>query len=74
VRRISRLGRGSRSRSPSPFDDLACLAHLLGVRLGELAGADPQLSSRPTRTLPPIAADIAAIGIWLRPAPSTDQR
>ena len=30
-------------------------------------------SSRPTRTLPPIDAAIAAIGIWLRPAPSTDQ-
>jgi hypothetical protein len=30
-------------------------------------------SSRPTRTLPPIAAAMAAIGIWLRPAPSTDQ-
>ena len=30
-----------------------------------------RLSSSPTRTLPPIAADIAAIGIWLRPAPST---
>ncbi len=30
-------------------------------------------SSSPTRTLPPIAAAIAAICIWLRPAPSTDQ-
>ena len=33
-----------------------------------------RLSSRPTRTLPPIAADIAAIGSWLRPAPRTLQR
>ena len=30
-------------------------------------------SSRPTRMLPPIAADIAATGSWCRPAPSTDQ-
>ena len=36
-------------------------------------GAAHSESSRPTRTLPPIATDIAAIGNWLRPAPSTDQ-
>ena len=30
-------------------------------------------SSMPTRTLPPMAAACAAIGIWLRPAPSTLQ-
>ncbi|MCY1376163.1 hypothetical protein D9M68_831240 [compost metagenome] len=31
-------------------------------------------SSRPTRTLAPIAAPIVASGIWLRPAPRIDQR
>src|SRR3978361_1758953 len=36
-------------------------------------GAAHSESSRPTRMLPPIAAAIAAIGNWFRPAPSTDQ-
>ena len=39
-----------------------------------LPGPSQSESSRPTRTLPPIAADTVAIGICERPAPSTDQR
>ena len=41
--------------------------------VASLPGPIHSESSSPTRTLPPIAAACAAIGIWLRPAPSTDQ-
>src|SRR6266536_3169899 len=47
---------------PEALDDLA-----------SLPGPIHSESSSPTRTLPPMAAAMAAIGIWLRPAPSTDQ-
>jgi len=62
-----------RHRQAELLEHALRLRHLLGVGLGELAASEPQLSSRPTRTLPPITADIAAMNIWLRPAPSTDQ-
>ena len=37
-----------------------------------LPGPSHSESSKPTRTLPPMAADCVAMGIWLRPAPRTD--
>ena len=41
--------------------------------LASWPGPSHSESSSPTRTLPPMASDIAAIDIWLRPAPSTLQ-
>ena len=40
--------------------------------LASVPAPSQRLSSRPTRTLPPMAADMAAIRSWCLPAPSTD--
>ena len=66
---------GRRDLQAEPLDDLARLRHLLGVDFGQPARADPQAVLEPD---PDIAAHApppcAAMRIWLRPAPSTDQR
>lgn len=41
------------------FEDAADLAHLLGIALRKGPGPAHRLSSRPTRTLPPITAEMA---------------
>ena len=72
--------RGSRaprpgSRPPGPgLPGSGARGGPVGVALASLPGPAQSESSSPTRTLPPMAAAMAAIGIWLRPAPSTDQR
>ena len=70
---IARLVRRGR-RESERFHDAAHPADLLGVAAGELAFTDPQAVFQPTRTWAPMAAAMAAIGICMRPAPSTDQR
>ncbi len=45
---------------------------LLGIRLCQFADRSSRLSSSPTRTLPPRIAAMVTIGIWWRPAASTE--
>ena len=52
----------------------AAAAHRFHADVFAVPGPIHSESSSPTRTLPPIDAAIAAICIWLRPAPSTLQR
>ena len=66
------VGRGD--LEAEALDDLARRRDLLGVRFGELArrrstASPPARRGRCRPSRPPCAA----IGIWLRPAPSTDQ-
>ena len=71
--RISRASSGVAISSPSPSMIWRALVTCAAFDSASLPGPIQSESSRPTRTLPPIAAAIAAICIWLRPAPSTDQ-
>src|SRR4029079_11927385 len=72
--RISRASSGVAISNPSPSMIWRALVTCCAFDSASLPGPIQSESSRPTRTLPPIAAACAAIGIWLRPAPSTDQR
>src|SRR6516225_3799376 len=70
--RISRASSGLATERPSPSMIWRAARTCSALLLASLPGPDQSESSSPTRTLPPIAAAIAAIGSWLRPAPSTD--
>ena len=73
--RICRASSGVATVEAHRFDDLrARRAPARRSIRRACPGPSHRLSSRPTRTLPPIAADIDAIGSWLRPAPSTLHR
>src|SRR5579859_7666611 len=71
--RISRASSDVAISSPSPSMIWRAFVTCAALLSASLPAPIQRLSSRPTRTLPPIAAAIAAIGSWLRPAPSTDQ-
>src|SRR5882724_515031 len=58
-----------------PRFSISCRARVTcsALDLASWPGPIHSESSRPTRTLPPMATDMTAIGSWLRPAPRTDQ-
>src|SRR6266508_829243 len=71
---ISRASSGVAIERPSSSRIRRIFATCSALVFASVPRPSHRLSSRPTRTLPPITADIAATNIWLRPAPRTDQK
>ena len=65
---------GRRDVEPEPFHDLAGQADLAGVGARKLDRANPERILEAHAQVTPLATAMAAMGSWLRPAPSTDQR
>ena len=70
---LSRASLGVATERPSSSRMRRAFATCSALDLASWPRPSHRLSSSPTRTLPPITADSAAMNIWLRPAPSTDQ-